>query len=161
MAINVAQIHPDGLLLGTGGADRNVYIWDIKEAKSVAEFTGHTAPVNNMAFSENGYYMATTAEDNTVRLWDLRMKKILNFKTFEYDSSYNPHAVAFDYSGTYMAVAGKDVRCVCAGGHWRFCAGLCALACCSFLPQGTSSLAAVYEEMFAELTGRFPRACGA
>lgn len=112
MAINVAQIHPDGLLLGTGGADRNVYIWDIKEAKSVAEFTGHTAPVNNMAFSENGYYMATTAEDNTVRLWDLRMKKILNFKTFEYDSSYNPHAVAFDYSGTYMAVAGKDVRCV-------------------------------------------------
>lgn len=110
LAINTAQIHPDGLLLGTGGAGRTVYIWDIKEAKSVAEFVGHTGTVNNMAFSENGYYMATTAEDNTVRLWDLRMKKVLNFKTFEYEGSYGPRAVAFDYSGTYMAVAGKDVR---------------------------------------------------
>lgn len=69
-----------------------------------------------MAFSENGYYMATTADDNTVRLWDLRMKKILNFKTLEYDEGFHPRAVAFDYSGTYLATAGKDIRYGCRLG---------------------------------------------
>ena len=77
-----------------------------------------------MAFSENGYYMATTADDNTVRLWDLRMKKILNFKTIEYDEGFHPRAVAFDYSGTYLATAGKDIRYWLAG----FLGGICALS---------------------------------
>eukprot|EP01134_Creolimax_fragrantissima_P003001 CFRG3001T1 len=105
-----ARVHPDGLLVGTGSKDSMIHIWDITEGKSVAEFTGHTDAVTDLTFSENGYYMASTSNDNTVRLWDLRMKKILNFKTFEYDGKIKPHSVSFDHSGTYMAVGGQDVR---------------------------------------------------
>ncbi|KNC82295.1 hypothetical protein SARC_05414 [Sphaeroforma arctica JP610] len=115
--VHAAKIHPDGLLVGTGGKDGLIKIWDITEGKSVADFTGHTDAVTDLAFSENGYYMASTCNDNTVRLWDLRMKKILNFKVFEYDGKINPHSVQFDRSGTYLAVGGQDTR-VYVVKHW-------------------------------------------
>lgn len=35
--------------------------------------------VKAIAFSENGYYLATGAEDGEVKLWDLR--KLKSFKT--------------------------------------------------------------------------------
>ncbi len=56
--------------------------------------------------------MATASADNTVRLWDLRGGKVLNFKTFEFENDYGLKAVRFDHSGGYLAIAGKDVRCV-------------------------------------------------
>ena len=36
-------------------------------------------------FSENGYYLATSADDSVVKLWDLR--KLKNFKTIQLDES--------------------------------------------------------------------------
>ena len=61
-----------------------------------------------MSFSENGYYLATAADDGVIKLWDLR--KLKNFKTIELESGYQVKDVSFDRSGTYLAVAGKDVR---------------------------------------------------
>ena len=56
-------------------------------AQSPAKFTGHTAPITDMSFSENGYYLATSAADG-VKLWDLR--KLKNVKTLTpYDSAYS------------------------------------------------------------------------
>ena len=46
--------------------------------QNAASFTGHKGAVHSMSFSENGYYLATTADDG-VKLWDLR--KLKNFKT--------------------------------------------------------------------------------
>lgn len=61
-----------------------------------------------MSFSENGYYLATAAEDFCVKLWDLR--KLKNFKTLQLNDSYKVKDLCFDQSGTYLAVAGSDVR---------------------------------------------------
>ena len=61
-----------------------------------------------MSFSENGYYLATAAEDSCVRLWDLR--KLKNFKTIPMEEGYEIRDLCFDQSGTYLAVAGTDVR---------------------------------------------------
>lgn len=74
-------------------------------------FPGHTGPITAMSFSENGYYLATAAEDSCVRLWDLR--KLTNFKTLtlnDDNKKYEVRDLCFDQSGTYLAVAGTDVR---------------------------------------------------
>ena len=43
-----------------------------------------------------------------MRLWDLR--KLRNFKTLQLDDGYEVTDLSFDRSGTYLAVAGTDVR---------------------------------------------------
>ena len=45
--------------------------------QSVASLGGHKGPVHSMSFSENGYYLATAADDG-VKLWDLRKLKNLD-----------------------------------------------------------------------------------
>ena len=53
--------------------------------QSVANLPGHKGPVHSMSFSENGYYLATAADDG-VKLWDLR--KLKNFQSLDAVSTF-------------------------------------------------------------------------
>uniref|UniRef100_A0A0C9S5X1 Pre-mRNA-processing factor 19 n=1 Tax=Wollemia nobilis TaxID=56998 RepID=A0A0C9S5X1_9CONI len=103
-----AAFHPDGLILGTGTAESLVRIWDVKTQANVAKFPGHSGPVTDISFSENGYFLATAGYDG-VKLWDLR--KLKNFRSFApYDSNTPTNTVQFDHSGSYLALGGSDIR---------------------------------------------------
>jgi len=94
------SFHPDGLILGTGTKDNLVRIWDIKAQANVATFEGHTATVEGLSFSENGYHLATAGGDS-VKLWDLR--KLTNFHNIPLSGDVT--SVSFDLSGLYLIVA--------------------------------------------------------
>lgn len=49
----------------------------MKAQKAVAACEGHAGAIRSLAFSENGYHMAS-ASDDCIKLWDLR--KLANFK---------------------------------------------------------------------------------
>ncbi|CAA3029131.1 pre-mRNA-processing factor 19 [Olea europaea subsp. europaea] len=103
-----AAFHPDGLILGTGTSGALVKIWDVKSQTNVARFDGHVGAVTAISFSENGYFLATAAQDG-VKLWDLR--KLKNFRTFTpYDENTPTQSVEFDHSGSYLALGGSDIR---------------------------------------------------
>ena len=85
------QLHPDGLLYGTGTAGGVLKIWDIREQKSVLEFASPAAgnantgaaknSVRCVSFSENGYLLAAGGDDGGAHIWDLR--KLKTIKTIE------------------------------------------------------------------------------
>lgn len=106
-AYTCIQFHPDGLIMGAGTEKKLVRIWEVKQQKNVAEFAGHEGAVKALAFSENGFHLATAASDG-IKLWDLR--KLKNFKTLSPYEDAPCTSVAFDYTGLYLAVGGADAR---------------------------------------------------
>jgi WD40 repeat protein len=64
---------PDGRTLASGGADREVRLWDLATRRQRTSLTGHTGLIESMIFSPDGKTLATTAthEDRDVRLWDV------------------------------------------------------------------------------------------
>lgn len=60
----------------TGTEKSVIRIWEVKQQKNVASFTEHTRPIRCLAFSENGYHLASAADDG-VKLWDLRKLKVI------------------------------------------------------------------------------------
>lgn len=107
--------HPDGLILGAATADSKIRFFDIKTQQNVYNFPGHSGPVSGLAFSQNGYSLATSDVEGTVKLWDLRKLKE------PCRSSFNPGAgpvtsVGFDASGMYLGVTGSDIKLYTAKG---------------------------------------------
>ncbi|GBG26810.1 Katanin p80 WD40 repeat-containing subunit B1 [Hondaea fermentalgiana] len=70
--------HPLGNVLGSGGQDTDVRVWDIRTRGCVRTFADHEDSVSCLAFSPDGKWVASGSEDRTVKLWDLQAGKLLH-----------------------------------------------------------------------------------
>lgn len=71
-------------------------------------YLGHSGLINAISFAGNGNYLATSANDFGIHLWDLRKFQV--FETLYLHKEYKIMDLCFDNSGTYLGVAGSDIR---------------------------------------------------
>jgi WD40 repeat protein len=62
---------PDGRLLLTSGPDFAIWVYDTQTMKRVATLSGHSQAIRDLVFHPSGRWLATSAEDGTVRLWGI------------------------------------------------------------------------------------------
>lgn len=118
--IGTVELHPDGRLLGTGDSMRKISIWEIHTQQSIVSLPEFRSAVTSLCFSQNGYHLAASSVDGTVRVFDLRKTQLLN----EFASPGSTvHRVKYDYSGQYLASAGPDLR-VYQSKSWEVLAAL-------------------------------------
>ena len=72
-AIRSVNFSPDGTLLATGSADRNIKIWNLHGDK-LQIFKGHTDPIRSVCFSPDGKTLLSASLDSTVRQWQIERK---------------------------------------------------------------------------------------
>jgi pre-mRNA-processing factor 19 len=108
--LSAVKIHPDGIIMATGGDDNIVNVWDIRTGKAPkARFEGHSGAITSVAFNENGFFMASASQDRSISLWDLRTQKKLQSIALDEVAA----SVSYDFSGKYLAAAvGAEVRFV-------------------------------------------------
>ncbi|GAA5933363.1 pre-mRNA-processing factor 19 [Sporobolomyces koalae] len=108
------SFHPDGVIFAVGSSDSKVRVFDTLSGNCVATFDGHSAEsdateIVNLAFSENGYTLASAAKGSKqVKIWDLR--KLSNSANIELEEGVQVNALKFDYSAQALAAVGTDAR---------------------------------------------------
>jgi WD40 repeat protein len=70
----VLALSPDGTRLAAAFQNDwetcSIHLWDLPSGQKVT-LTGHSAPVTQLAFSRNGYRLASASWDTTVLVWDV------------------------------------------------------------------------------------------
>lgn len=106
------SFHPDGVIFAVGSSDSKIRVFETMTGNCVATFDGHSGAqeVVSLAFSENGYTLASAAKgSNEVKIWDLR--KLSNSANIQLDGdNVEVTALKFDYSAQALAVVGTDAR---------------------------------------------------
>ena len=67
----------DGRYLAAGGDDFNIYVWSLEDMSLHAVMSGHQGQVVSIDFASTGSTLASTAWDNTIRLWDVDRGELL------------------------------------------------------------------------------------
>src|SRR5207245_5406060 len=70
---------PDGRTVALGFRDsREIHLIEAASGRQRARLPGHAAGVQSLSFSPNGAYLASSSEDGTILIWDMRNPLGLN-----------------------------------------------------------------------------------
>ncbi|KAI1326681.1 WD40-repeat-containing domain protein [Xylariaceae sp. FL0255] len=106
-ALTACAFHPDGHLFAAGTSGGDIKLFMTNTGEEAAAFS-LGAPVQAVAFSENGFWFAAAAKgQTTVTIFDLRKQgDAAQAKVLDIGSAVQ--SLAWDYSQQFLATAGKD-----------------------------------------------------
>ena len=90
--------------IATGARDKKIRIFEVRSGRLVLTLVGHDNWVTDIHFHPNGKYLISTADDKSIRMWDLAYGRC-------YRKIYNAHdhfICCFDMKGKYAATASVD-----------------------------------------------------
>nr|WP_042180530.1 serine/threonine-protein kinase [Kibdelosporangium sp. MJ126-NF4]CEL14428.1 High-affnity carbon uptake protein Hat/HatR [Kibdelosporangium sp. MJ126-NF4]CTQ88793.1 High-affnity carbon uptake protein Hat/HatR [Kibdelosporangium sp. MJ126-NF4] len=99
------EFTPDGHTLATGGADRVIRLWRVRDGEPVGVISGHDAPVRRIRFTQDGGTMLTASQDSVLRLWEFPSGRPLA-RLDRHDDAIND--TTFDADGTRAISASAD-----------------------------------------------------
>lgn len=111
------RLSPDGEMIASGSADKNVHLWERRSGRLMHQLVGHSSRVCTVNFSADGEFIFSGGADHSIRQWT---------KTGDYVRPFNGHddwvtVVGASPLGHWLASAGLD-------GHlkfWCLDSGLC------------------------------------
>ena len=105
-----SAISPDGKLLAVAGypvsseKENYIVVIDLEKNTQVATAVGHTNVINTLSFSGNGNFLASGADDNTVKVWKVEnTASLVNITTINLTSPIS--SVSFNPKTQDLAVA--------------------------------------------------------
>ena len=93
--------------VATGSRDKKIRVFEVKSGRLVLTLIGHDNWVTDLHFHPNGKYLISTADDKSIRIWDLSMGRC-------YRKIYNAHdhfISTFAMRGKMAASASVDTSC--------------------------------------------------
>jgi len=96
----------DELVVATGFQDPEIRVLDPANGRLLNTLKGHTGYVLQVAFSRDGHVLASTSQDQTIRLWDTTTWTRLSAPLRGHNHEVN--AVAFSTESHLLATGNKD-----------------------------------------------------
>jgi WD40 repeat protein len=79
--IHAAGFSPDGLNIAIGSYEGQIAFWDAQAGHALLTLTGHTGPVESLAYFPDGSRIVTASHDGTARIWDTKAgRELLAFR---------------------------------------------------------------------------------
>ncbi|MEM8641745.1 MAG: DnaJ domain-containing protein [Cyanobacteria bacterium P01_G01_bin.54] len=102
--VHTVRWHPDGDLLASAGADRQIELWNAVDGQGITTLVGHSDRILSLAWSRDGNTLISGSSDCTVRLWNVREKTQKTLKGYSKEVS----ALAQHPQQDYFASGGLE-----------------------------------------------------
>jgi len=94
--VYATAVSPDGSLCASGGKDGTAMLWDVNDGKHLYSLDAGSN-INALCFSPKNYWLVA-ATDNSIKVWDLENKQVLDELTSANRKSGIPWCVSIQWS---------------------------------------------------------------